>query len=90
MANHPSAIKRARQNVSRSKRNQTYRTLLKTTTKKVLAAVEAKDKDKAKELLTEATRAISKIKSKGVIHKRTASRKISGLSRRVNQISKVS
>lgn len=87
MANHKSAIKRNRQNEKRNARNKVYRTQLKTATKKVLAEVEAKDKAEAEKGLKGAVKIISKVASKGVIHKRAASRKISGLSKKVNQLS---
>ena len=86
MANHKSAIKRNRQTIKKNARNNTYRTLLKSATKKVLAEVKNQDKKKAEETLLQATRTISKIASKGVIHKRTASRKISNLSRLVHRL----
>jgi len=87
LANHKSAIKRNRQNEKRYARNKVYRTQLKTATKKVLAEVEAKDNEEAINELKGAIKIISKVASKGVIHKRTASRKISGLARKVHQIS---
>ena len=87
MANHKSAIKRNRQNEKRYARNKVYRTQLKTATKKVLAEVEASDKAEAENELKGAIKIISKVASKGVIHKRAASRKISGLAKKVHQIS---
>ena len=86
MATHESAVKRARQGIKKHKRNTTLRSLLKSTTKKVLAET---DKKSAQASLKSAVRTISKIASKGVIHKRTAARKISGLARKVNQLSAV-
>lgn len=86
MANHKSAIKRNRQTIKKNARNNTYRTLLKSVTKKVLAEVKNQDRKKAEETLLLATRTISKIAGKGVIHKRTASRKISNLSRLVHRL----
>lgn len=87
MANHKSAIKRNRQNEKRNARNKVYRTQLKTAAKKVLIEVEAGDKEEAEKELQAAEKIITKVASKGVLHKRAASRKISGLSRKVNQIS---
>ncbi|MEC7640916.1 MAG: 30S ribosomal protein S20 [Nitrospinota bacterium] len=87
MANHKSAIKRNRQTQKKSAKNNSYRTLLKSTTKKVRAEVENKDKKRAEETLRQATSIISQIASKGVIHKRTASRKISNLSKLVHGLS---
>lgn len=87
MANHKSAIKRNRQTEKRYARNKVYRTQLKTVTKKVLVELEAKDKDEAVKELQGAIKVISKVASKGVIHKRAASRKISGLAKKVHQLS---
>lgn len=87
MANHKSAIKRNRQTIKKNARNNVQRTLLKSATKNVLAEVKGKDKKKAGETLLRAIKTISKVASKGVIHKRTASRKISNLSRLVHRLS---
>ena len=87
MANHKSAIKRNRQNVVRSARNRGLRTQVKSHTKNVLTAVEAKNVEEAQKSLKEATTVIAKVASKGVLHPRAASRKISGLTKKVNQLS---
>ena len=87
MANHVSAIKRNRQNKKRQARNNGYRTQVKTTTKKVLTAVQEKNKELAEQSLVEASRTIARVAGKGVLHKRAAARKISGLARKVNQVS---
>ncbi|VAX32096.1 SSU ribosomal protein S20p [hydrothermal vent metagenome] len=87
MANHKSAIKRNRQTEKRYARNKVYRTQLKTASKKVLVEIEDKDKKEAEIELQSAIKIISKVASKGVIHKRTASRKISGLAKKVHQLS---
>lgn len=86
LANHISALKRDKQNKKKCIRNKTYRTLVKSAAKNVLEVVEENDKENAAKVLKEASKAISKAASKGVIHKRTASRKISGLAKRVNQV----
>ncbi len=87
LANHKSAIKRNRQNHKRSARNRGYRTQVKSHTKKVLSAVEENNVEEARKSLQEATTIISKVASKGVFHSRTASRKISGLAKKVHQMS---
>lgn len=87
MANHKSAIKRNRQNENRSTRNRGLRTQVKSHTKKVLTAVEEKNVEEAQKSLREAEAVIAKVASKGVLHSRAASRKISGLSKKVNQLS---
>ena len=87
MANHKSAIKRNRQTEKRSDRNRGLRTQMKSHTKKVLTAVEAKNVEAAQKSLREAETVISQVASKGVLHSRAASRKISGLTKKVNQLS---
>lgn len=81
MATHKSALKRQRQNEQRRVRNVHVRSTLKTLVKKVRVAAESKDIEKAKTALAEAIPAIDKAKSKGVIHRNTASRKISRLTK---------
>ena len=90
MANHKSAIKRNRQNDVRSARNRGLRTQIKSHTKKVLTAIEEKNVEAAQKSLKEATTVIAKVSSKGVLHSRAASRKISGLTKKVNQLSAAS
>jgi len=87
LANHKSAIKRNRQNEVRSARNRGLRTQVKSHTKTVLTAVDAKNVEEAQKSLKEATTVIAKVASKGVLHSRAASRKISGLTKKVNQLS---
>lgn len=86
VANHPSALKRARQNEKRRMRNKSVRTKVRGAIKSVRDAVEAKDTDTAGSALGKATVVIDKAASKGVLHRRTASRTISRLSRQVNTI----
>ena len=87
MANHKSAIKRNRQNEKRNERNKTRRSKTKNVIKDVLLAVEEKNVKEAQSSLKEASKIISKNAAKGVIHKRAASRKVSGLARKVYQLS---
>jgi small subunit ribosomal protein S20 len=86
LATHKSALKRQKQDEKKSRRNVHIRSTLKTLIKRVRLAVEAKDIDKARTSLAEAIRAIDKAKSKGVIQKNTASRKVSRLTKRVNSL----
>ncbi len=59
---------------------------MKNETKKVLEAAEENNKETTETSLKQAIRTISKTRSKGVVHKRTASRKISNLARAVNRL----
>ena len=81
-----SAFKRDRQNKKKNIRNTGLRTRVKSETKSVLDAVASNDKAAAEAALKSATTTISKVASKGVLHKRTASRKISGLTKKVHQL----
>jgi small subunit ribosomal protein S20 len=84
LATHKSALKRHRQNQKRRLRNKIVRSQLKTSVKSYVAAIESKDKTAALEATKAAISTISKTASKGVIHKKTASRKISRLTKKVN------
>ena len=86
MATHRSAEKKDRQDKKRNLRNTAIKSNVKTRIKAVLAAAEDKDSEKAKSALATAIPAIDKAASKGVIHKNTASRKISRLTRKVNSL----
>lgn len=87
MANHPSALKRARQNERRRLRNKAYRTRVKNVVKTVRAAVAEKASDKAQEALAQAVPLIMKAASKGVFHRNNSARKIARLAKAVQQIS---
>ncbi len=80
MANHKSALKRARQNIVRRERNKRIRTRTKTLEKKVFAAKENGD-DNIMELFKEAQTAIHKAAKKHIFHKKTAGRRIAKLAR---------
>ena len=79
-----SAMKRVRQSEKRRLRNQAVKTYLKTVTKKVETALGQGTAEEAQAALGQAIPAFDKAASKGVIHKRKASRKISRLTRKVN------
>ena len=74
MANHASAEKRNRQRVVRTERNRSVRQSVRTAVKKARAALESGDEQLAKQRITEAARALDKAASKGVVHKKAASR----------------
>jgi len=87
MANHKSALKRARQTVKRTERNRFYRTRIKNITRAVREAVEANDAPKAQEVLKLANKSFHSYVSKGVLKKNTAARKVSRLTKLVNSLS---
>lgn len=86
MANHKSAVKRNRQNAVRNARNNHIRSTMRTLVKQVREAAAAGDKDAATEALSKAVPYIDKTATKGIIHKATASRKISRLTKLVNTL----
>lgn len=86
MANIKSAKKRILVAQTRTARNKSIRSEVKTAIKKVEAAVAAKDKAAAVETLKSATSVIESACSKGVYHKNNAARKVSRLSKLVNSI----
>ncbi len=84
MANHKSELKRARQNEIRRMRNKAVKSRVRSITKEVQLAVGEKAVETAREKLNIAKSVIDKAAKKKVLHKRTAARKISRLSRAVN------
>lgn len=76
---HKSTIKRARQSVRRAQRNRSALSSVKNVMKKVLSAVESKDPAAAKTALREASAALSKARSKGILKRNTVSRRIARL-----------
>jgi small subunit ribosomal protein S20 len=87
LANHKSALKRAKQNLDRRIRNKSVKTRVKKVVKDVRLAANETAKEQAIEKLTAAKSTIDKAAKKGVIHKKTAARKVSRLTRLVNNIS---
>ncbi|MFC1828752.1 30S ribosomal protein S20 [Thermodesulfobacteriota bacterium] len=87
MANHKSAEKRARQNLNRRMRNKVSKTRVKNVIKEVQDAVNENSPETAQSKLNAAKSVIDRAAKKGVIHKNTAARKISRLSKRVDAIS---
>ena len=86
MANHKSAEKRARQNDKRRVRNKAVKTRIKHLTKEVRLVSSETSKEEALAKLKAVQSTVDKALKKGVIHKKTAARKISRLSRLVNSI----
>lgn len=85
MANVASAEKRNRQRIKRRARNLFHLTTMRSYVKRVRAAIEAKDAAKATAALGAAVQIIDKAAQKGVIDRKTASRKISRLTLAVHR-----
>jgi small subunit ribosomal protein S20 len=84
LANHKSALKRARQNELSRLRNKAVKTRVKSIVKDVRSSVEGSSNGDVTAKLIAAQTLIDKASKKGVIHKKTAARKISRLSKLVN------
>ena len=87
MANHKSALKRAKQNEIQRIRNKGYKTRVKKAVKEVRTAITENTPTQARETLDKAVSIIQKSASKGVIHKSQAARKVSRLTLQVNKLS---
>jgi small subunit ribosomal protein S20 len=83
MANHYSALKRARQTTTRTAQNRANMSRLRTALRKFRAALQSGDKDQAKSQFAVTVSSIDKAVKKGVIHKNTAARYKSRLSARL-------
>lgn len=83
MANTKSAAKAARQMKSRTEVNKARHSRLKAYVRKVEEAIASGDKSAAAQALKNAEPILMRTAQKGVIHKTTASRKVSRLSARV-------
>jgi len=84
LANHPSAIKRARQNEKKRIRNKALKTRVKNVEKQVTFAAKGASKQDTIQALHVAQSTIDQAVKQGVIHRNTAARKISRLSKIVN------
>ena len=83
MANTPQAKKRIRRNDRRADINRTRVSRIRTFVKQVESALAAGKKTEAAEALKKAQPELARGVSRGVLHKNTASRKLSRLSKRV-------
>lgn len=86
MANIQSAKKRARQTIKRQTRNRMQMNRLRTFLRYCEQALASGDAAKSAETLRAATSELHKAAQKGLMHKATASRKISRLSKRVKAL----
>lgn len=88
MANHKSAKKRSKRNVTRAKMNSSRVSSLRTSIKKVETAIAAGNAKDAEAALKKVQPELSKSVAKGVVKKSTAARKMSRLSARVKKLKK--
>lgn len=86
MANHKSAEKRVRQNAKRKEINRSSRSKLRTSIKKLRGSIAGSDKTGSTELLNPTVSLIDKAVNKGLIHKNTAARYKSRLTKHVSEL----
>lgn len=82
-----SVLKRVRQTKKLTLRNRMVKSSLKTLTKKVESDVASRNLESAKESLKNVVRAVDKARTKGIIHRNTAARKVSRLVKLVKSLS---
>lgn len=83
-----SAKKKAIQSEKRRKVNTARKSAIKSAVKDVMTAVESNDMHAAQNAMKEAEAKLARAKSKGIIHRNAAARKISRLAKRVAKIKK--
>ncbi|HEV7651306.1 MAG TPA: 30S ribosomal protein S20 [Actinophytocola sp.] len=86
MANIKSQIKRIQTNEKARQRNKAVKSSVKTAIRKFREAAEAGEKDKATELMRDASRKLDKAAGKGVIHANQAANKKSAMAKRAHEI----
>ena len=86
MANTPSAKKAVRKIARRTATNKVPRSRMRSFIRRVEEAIASGDKEAARAALREAQPQIMKAASKGIVHKNTASRKVSRLTHRVEAL----
>ena len=87
MANIKSQIKRIKTNEKARLRNKSVKSSLKTAIRKFREAADAGDAAAASRLMRDASKALDKAASKGVIHVNQAANRKSALNKRVEQLS---
>lgn len=87
MANSPQARKRARQSESRRIHNQTLRSRIRTSIKKVRVAVASGNAEAANEAFREAVPTIDTMVNKGILARNTAARYKHRLNARIKSLS---
>jgi small subunit ribosomal protein S20 len=86
MANHFSALKRARQTEKRSARNRANTSRLRSALRQLRESLAKNDKQAAQQVYRQTVSALDKAIQKGVIHENTASRYKSRLSARLHAL----
>ncbi len=85
MANTRSAIKRMKQSEQRRQRNRAARSTIRSSVKTARTALAGKSSD-SRAAVQEAIRTLDRAVTRGVMHRNTAARKKSALSRKLNTL----
>lgn len=85
MAIHSSVLKRERQNETRRKRNRIIKSKIHTAFKRVIEAIQAKNKEDIDKKLKNYYSEIDKGVKRGIFHKNKAARKKSRITKKVNE-----
>jgi small subunit ribosomal protein S20 len=86
VANIKSQLKRIKTNEKRRLRNKSVKSSVKTAIRKFREAADSGDKEKAVELLRDASKKLDKAASKGVLHANQAANKKSAMAKRANAL----
>ena len=86
MANIKSQLKRIKTNEKARQRNKAVKSSLKTAVRRFREAADAGDREKATQLLADASRKLDKAAGKGVIHANQAANRKSAMARRANSL----
>jgi small subunit ribosomal protein S20 len=86
MARNPSAMKASRQSVKARARNRSQKSIIRTFTKKAVAAATAGNQDETLQTHKMTVSLIDKAAKGSTLHKRTAARKKSRLAKQINKI----
>jgi len=86
LANHVSALKRARQDIVKRDRNRAQKSTMRTAIKRVQTAIAAGDQDTANAEMKIASSLIARAGRKNNVHKKQASRRISRINARIKAI----
>jgi small subunit ribosomal protein S20 len=87
---HKSAVKRHRQSLKKAARNKTVRTQVRHTIRELREVIGRAEVETAGKMLPSVVKTIDKAVTKGVLHRNSASRRISRLSHQVAQLGKAS
>lgn len=86
MERHKSALKRNRQNITNRLRNRSKRSFLRHQFREMGQLIESKNSEAAQQFFNKLTKTVDKAATSGIMHKRTAARHKSRISRKLNSM----